>query len=205
MVCQHSAQVVQTSLARAIGKGLERGDTETINAANVDNARRVIGTRGLLQERSHESRKIEDTVKVESEHSGEGLGGILVVGGTPIRARVVDQDVELCTIGTRMLAFKSLVSEIKQRLLLTGLALAQLLSQPLHVLVLVEIGGNRVGLALAKCIELLDSLVAGLRIARRNIDRGAVCNITLRDHAANALCATGDQHHLALWSWLASG
>jgi hypothetical protein len=33
-------------------------------------------------------------MQVEGEHSGEGIGRILVVGGTPVRARVVDQDVE---------------------------------------------------------------------------------------------------------------
>lgn len=95
MVCQHSAEVVQTGLARAVGKGLERGDTETVNAANVDDAGRIIGSGCLLKERSDELGKIEDTVQVEGEHSGEGLAGILVIGGTPVRARVVNQDVEL--------------------------------------------------------------------------------------------------------------
>lgn len=54
------------------------------------------------------------------------------------------------------------------------------------------------GLALAKRIELLDSLVTGLCIARRDIDRGTVRHISLGDHATDALSAAGDQHHFAL-------
>jgi hypothetical protein len=93
--------VVQTSLARAVSKGLERGDTKTVNAANVDDAGRVIWGGCLLEEGSNELGKIEDTVQIEGEHAGESLGRILVVGGTPVRARVVNQDVELYKIERR--------------------------------------------------------------------------------------------------------
>lgn len=98
VVCQHPAEVVQTGLAGTIGEGLERGDTEPVNAANVDDAGRVIRGRCLLQKRSHKLSEIEDPVEVEGEDSSESGGRILVVGSAPVRTGVVDQDVELCRV-----------------------------------------------------------------------------------------------------------
>lgn len=95
VVGEHPAQVVQTSLAGTVCECLERGNTESINAANVDNARRVLRCSRLLQERCNELGQVEDTVEVEGEDSSEGLGGVFIVGGTPVRAGVVDEDVEL--------------------------------------------------------------------------------------------------------------
>jgi hypothetical protein len=95
VIGKNPAEVVQTGLAGTICKGLERGDTEAVNAANVDDARRVIRSSRLLQERSHKLGEIEDTVKVEGQDAGEGFGGILVVGGAPVGTGVVDQDIEL--------------------------------------------------------------------------------------------------------------
>ena len=66
-----------------------------MNAVNVDDAGGIIRRRGLLQQRCNELGEIEDAVEVKSEDSGEGFGGVFVVGGTPVRAGVVDQDVEL--------------------------------------------------------------------------------------------------------------
>jgi hypothetical protein len=65
VIGKNSAKVVQTGLAGTIGKGLERGDTKAVNAANVDDARRIIRSSRLLQERGHKLGEIEDTVKVE--------------------------------------------------------------------------------------------------------------------------------------------
>lgn len=95
MVGKSPAEVVQTGLAGTIFEGLERGDTEAIDAANVDDARRVIRTGRFLQQRGHELGQIENTVEVEGQDTSEGLGGILVVGGAPVGTGVVDQDVEL--------------------------------------------------------------------------------------------------------------
>lgn len=84
VVCQHPAKMVQTGLARTIGEGLERGNPETVNAANVDDAGRVIGGRCLLQEGSHELSEIKDSVEVEGQDTSESGGRILVVGSAPV-------------------------------------------------------------------------------------------------------------------------
>lgn len=84
MVCEHPTEVVQTRLAGTVGKSLERGNTQAVNATNVDDASRVIRGRCLLQERSHELGEIKDPVEVEGEDSSESGGGILVVGSTPV-------------------------------------------------------------------------------------------------------------------------
>ena len=95
MVGKHPAQVVQTGLAGSVCKCLERGNTESINAANIDNARRILRCSRFLQERCDELGQIEDAVEVEGEDSREGLGWVFVVGGAPVRAGVVHEDVEL--------------------------------------------------------------------------------------------------------------
>ena len=102
MVGQRTAEMVQTGLARTVGEGLERGHSQAIDTANVDDARRIVRSRRLLQEGSHQLCEIEDAVQVEGENAGKGLGGILVVGGAPVRAGVVDQDVELCKTTRRI-------------------------------------------------------------------------------------------------------
>lgn len=84
VVCENPAEVVQTGLAGTVGEGLEGGNTEAVNAANVDDASRVIRGRCLLQERSHKLSEIEDPVEVEGENTSESGGGILVVGSTPV-------------------------------------------------------------------------------------------------------------------------
>lgn len=94
VVGEHPAQVVQTGLAGTVCECLERGNTESINAANVDDARRIPRCSRLLQERCNELGQIEDSVEVEGEDSREGLGGVFIVRGAPIRAGVVDEDVE---------------------------------------------------------------------------------------------------------------
>lgn len=95
MVGKNPTEVVQTGLAGTVCKGFERGNTKTINASNVDDTRRVVRTSSLLQKRSHKLGKIEDTVQVEGQDTGEGFGGILVIRGSPVGTGVVDQDIEL--------------------------------------------------------------------------------------------------------------
>ena len=95
VISQDAAEVVQTGLAGTVSECLERGNTETVNAANVDDAGGIIRRGCLLQEWCNELGEIEDAVEVEGEDSGESFGGIFVVGGAPVRAGVVDQDVEL--------------------------------------------------------------------------------------------------------------
>jgi hypothetical protein len=95
VVSEHPAQVVQTGLARTVCERLERGNTEPINAANVDNAGGVFGRRGLFQEWCDKLGQVKDPVEVEGEDSREGLGGVFIVGSAPVRAGVVDEDVEL--------------------------------------------------------------------------------------------------------------
>jgi hypothetical protein len=95
VVCKHPAQVVQTGLAGTVCECLERGNTESINAADIDNARRILRCSRLLQERCDKLGQVEDAVEVEGEDSREGLGGVFIVGSAPVRAGVVDEDVEL--------------------------------------------------------------------------------------------------------------
>lgn len=95
MVGEHPTQVVQTGLAGTVCKCLERGNTESINATNIDNARGIVRRSSLLQQGCDELGQVEDPVEVEGEDSREGLGRVFVVGGAPVRAGVVDEDVEL--------------------------------------------------------------------------------------------------------------
>jgi hypothetical protein len=95
VVGKHPAQVVQSGLAGTVCKCLEGGNTKPINAANIDDTGRIIGCSRLLQKWCDELGQVEDTVQVEGEDSCEGLGGVFVVGGTPVRAGVVNEDVEL--------------------------------------------------------------------------------------------------------------
>lgn len=48
VVGEHPAQVVQTGLAGTVCECLERGNTESINATDIDNARRVLRCSRLL-------------------------------------------------------------------------------------------------------------------------------------------------------------
>lgn len=95
VVSEYSAQVVQSGLAGTVCECLEQGNTESINTANIDNSRRILRCSSLLQEGCDELGQIEDAVEVEGEDSCEGLGGVFIVGGAPVRAGVVDEDVEL--------------------------------------------------------------------------------------------------------------
>jgi hypothetical protein len=88
--------VVQTGLAGTVCKCLEGGNTKPINAANVDDTGWVIGRSRLLQKWCNELGQVEDSVQVEGEDSRKGLGWVFVVGGTPVRAGVVNENVELC-------------------------------------------------------------------------------------------------------------
>lgn len=66
VVRQNAAEMVQACLARAISKSLKRWNTETVDAADIDNSRRIHGLCGLFHEWSEKTSDIEDTVKVQS-------------------------------------------------------------------------------------------------------------------------------------------
>lgn len=94
MVSQHSTEVVQTSLAGAICKGLVGRDAQTVNAANVDYSRRVALRSGLLHHRCQQLSDGKNAVEVEREDSCPGGGGIFIVRSGPIGAGVVDKNME---------------------------------------------------------------------------------------------------------------
>lgn len=54
VVSKHPAQVMQAGLAGTVCEGLQRGNAEAINAADVDDAGGIIGCGGLLQKRCDE-------------------------------------------------------------------------------------------------------------------------------------------------------
>lgn len=94
---------MQAGLAGTVCECLEGGNTEAINAADIDNARGVIWCGRLFQKRRNKLGQVEDTVQVEGKDSSEGLGWVLVVGSTPVGARVVHEDMQFCR-GTIALA-----------------------------------------------------------------------------------------------------
>lgn len=87
---------MQTGLAGTVGKSLKGGDSKTIDTANIDDARGVVRSRRILQERSHKPGEIKDAVQIEGKDTGKGLAGVLVVGGAPVGTGVVDEDMKLC-------------------------------------------------------------------------------------------------------------
>ena len=54
------------------------------------------------------------------------------------------------------------------------------------------------GFALSECVELVDGLVARLRIPRGDVHSSTVGHEALRDHATNAFSTASDEHNLAL-------
>lgn len=87
--------MVQTRLASTVCEGLESRDSQSINASKVNDARGITGYSSFLQQRCDKSCDIEDTVEVQGKDSGPGRGWVFIVRGTPVRARVVDEDVKL--------------------------------------------------------------------------------------------------------------
>lgn len=95
VVCQNTAQVVQTRLASTVRKRLERRNAQSINAPDVDNPGRIAGRRSVLQQRGDQLRDIEDTVEVQCKDSRPGRRWVFIVRRTPVRTRVVNKDMEL--------------------------------------------------------------------------------------------------------------
>lgn len=65
MICQHSTEVMQTSLASAVRKCLMSRNSESINTSDVDNTGWVVWCGALLQQRSNEFCEIENSVEVK--------------------------------------------------------------------------------------------------------------------------------------------
>ena len=95
VVCQDTAQVVQTRLTGTVRKRLECRNTQSINAPDVDDPGRIAGGRSVLQQRGDQFRDVEDTVEVQCKDSRPGRRWVFIVRGTPVRTRVVHKDVEL--------------------------------------------------------------------------------------------------------------
>ena len=86
---------MQGRLTRAVAERLQTRHPHAVHGADVDDARRVAGRGGRLEEWRHELRDGEDPGQVQRQHAGPSGLGELVVGGAPVGAGVVDQDVQL--------------------------------------------------------------------------------------------------------------
>lgn len=95
MVCQDTAQVVQTRLTGTVRKRLERRNAQSIDTPDVDNSGRIARRRSVLQQRGDQLRDVEDAVEIQCKDSRPGRRWVFIVRGTPVRTRVVDKDVEL--------------------------------------------------------------------------------------------------------------
>jgi hypothetical protein len=207
---QYAAQLVQPGLGARVRKRLERGHPDAVDGPDVDHARRVhaplvarLG--GGLEQRRQQLREGEDAVQVQRQHTRPRAVRVLVVGRAPIAAAVVDQHVQLY----RRRQPPSLVNTLlltnpgagkKRRTLLT---LAELPRQRFDLVELVKVRRDGVRLAAptrpsARLVELAAGGGAGGGVARRHIHLGAVGDVPLADHAADALGAAGDEDDLAL-------
>ena len=125
-----------------------------------------------VQKGTQELRHVEDTLHVETEHALPRRFVVVLQLGSPDRARVVHEDVEVVFTGL------DLVGE--------SLALG--------------LGGEvgRQGSARAVLGELLGERVTDLGLARGDIDLGAGIDEAASDHLADAATPAGDQYDLAI-------
>lgn len=96
MVGQHPTQVVQASLASTVCESLECRNPQSINTSDVNDPGGVARGSSILEQRRDELRDVEDTLEVQCKDSCPGGGWIFIVRCTPVRARVVDEDMKLC-------------------------------------------------------------------------------------------------------------
>ena len=132
------------ALLDGVGVGGHRRDVEPVDAADVDDAGRIVGGAGLLEQRQERAGEEERRLQVEVEHLvprrlGEGLQRLAQVAPALL---------------TRMC---SLV-----------LALADLLGQPVALRLGGEVGGDRDDLA--ELAELGDGGLARVGLARADVD-----------------------------------
>ena len=171
---QNPTQMMQSSLARRVRKRLEIRHPQPIHAANVNHPSRLAALARLLQQRRQQLRDGKHPLQVERQDAAPRRIRVLLVRRAPVAARVVDQHVQLL------------------------LAPAQLGRQLLAVGLLVEVGRDGVGLALAQRVELPAGGLAGGGVARRYVHDGAVLHEAFADHTADALCAPCDEDDFIL-------
>lgn len=86
--------MMQTSLAGAVRERLVGGDTQAVNAADVDYSRGIALRGGFLHHGSQELGDGKDTVEVERQDSSPRGGRVFIVGSGPIGAGVIDENME---------------------------------------------------------------------------------------------------------------
>lgn len=95
MISQDSAQMMQTSFTSAVSKGLQRRDPQPVDTANVDDPSRVARRSSLLEQGREKLGEVEHPVEIESEDPCPGGRWVFIIWGTPVRSRVVDENVKL--------------------------------------------------------------------------------------------------------------
>ena len=88
--------MVQPGFGGGVGEGLERGDAQAVNGADVDDARGGEGGLRGFEQRGYGLGELEDAFKVECEDAVPGGVRVGVVGLAPVGAGVVDEDVKFC-------------------------------------------------------------------------------------------------------------
>jgi DNA topoisomerase IB len=90
---QHPGQLVQPGLGRRVGVDGQGRDLQAVDAADVDDAGRVVGRARRLQQRQERPDQEERRLQVQVDQLVPGRLGVLRQRGAPGRAGVVDQDV----------------------------------------------------------------------------------------------------------------
>ena len=157
------AQVVHAPLARRIGEDAGRDDGRDVNAVHgphVDDPRRVRRAGSPLQHRRQVPGQEEDRGQIQVDDLAEPLLRKLAVGRAPVRAGVVDEDVQPVLPGGEGLD--------ERRTALLG----RDVTRQRH--------------AGAEPAELRRGAVAGFPLARRDVDPRAGLQIPFRDHPADS-------------------
>jgi hypothetical protein len=76
--------MMQTGLAGTVCKCLQRGDPQSIDTADVNDAGWVVGFRGLLEQGCDELCEVENTVEIQGKDSSPGRGWVFIVGSAPV-------------------------------------------------------------------------------------------------------------------------
>lgn len=127
---------MQTRLASRVRKRLQRRNGDSINTPDIDDPRRIAhallpitGHRCRLQQWRAQLRDRKHAMQVQRQNPRPRMIRVPIVALAPVRARVVNEDVELL------------------------FALRELFDEVLAVLEFVEVGGNRV-----RCSGLFSAL-----------------------------------------------
>lgn len=174
VVREDAAQVVETGLGARICECLQCRHLQAVHATNVDDPSWITILLRLLKQRRQQLRDCKDSLQIEGQDPDPRIVRILVIRGSPIRARIVDEYVQVC------------------------LPLGQLLGELLAVFQLVEIGGDGVGFPRAHLCELGGGFFAGFGVAGGDVDLCAVLHVAFADHATDAFGTTSDKDDFVL-------